>query len=185
MRDRPIIDNLPWTRTDTLLQLLALLPTLVAGLVLAFGWSAIPDRVPTHLSLTGHINSWGDRSSLVVLLGVATLSATLLSLISRMPHLANLPVQVTEKTAPAIYVATRRFLLGVAFLTSVLFAGLVAVMTLIALGAEGDQGEEPQGALLWLLVAFGAAVAYSVVRFIANLKALAKSAADTLESGSD
>ncbi|MEI6682064.1 MAG: DUF1648 domain-containing protein, partial [Bacteroidota bacterium] len=96
------------TPADWLIEAAALLGMMFfAGYVL-YNFPHLPDRIPTHFNEAGKADDYGDKSSFLILPGVALFIYTLLTLINRVPHIFNLPVKITPANALHQYtIATR------------------------------------------------------------------------------
>ena len=99
---RPVLPA-PWTPLDIALEACA-----AAGLLAQLAWMLprlphLPDKVPVHFDFSGRPNRWGSRSELAVLPVVALVMYTLLTVIARLPHLANYPIKITPENAAHQY----------------------------------------------------------------------------------
>ena len=75
----------------------------IAGLILVWGipvWAianGLPDQIPLHFDLGGHVNRWGSSSELFFLPTIALLLFVLLSVLVRFPASFNYPIEVTPE----------------------------------------------------------------------------------------
>jgi hypothetical protein len=74
----------------------------LAGLVsqlaiVGYFWRALPQRVPVHFGATGAVDSYGDRSTLIILAAVTSGLYVMLTLISFFPQWFNFPAEVTPE----------------------------------------------------------------------------------------
>ena len=74
----------------------------LAGLVFQIGavwyfWSALPAQVPMHFAANGAPDSYGGKSTLILLPAIAFLIYGLLTVVSFFPQSFNYPVEVTNE----------------------------------------------------------------------------------------
>ncbi len=99
---RPVLPA-PWTPLDVALEASA-----AAGLLAHLSWMLprlphLPAKVPVHFDWSGRPDRWGSRNELAVLPVVALVMYTLLTVIARLPHLANYPIEITPENAAHQY----------------------------------------------------------------------------------
>ena len=108
---------------------------LVALLVhVARVWPALPASVPTHFGASGPPDAWGSRASLLFLPALATVFFVGLSLLERVPHRYNYPVEVTAANAPLLYALGRRLVLSLKLIVVVAFGFIFRVAADVAIG---------------------------------------------------
>lgn len=66
-------------------------------------YAKMPQIVPTHFDLAGKADAYGDKDSLFAMPVIATVMFVLLSLVQRIPHLYNYPVEITPENAQRQY----------------------------------------------------------------------------------
>jgi len=117
-----------WSPAERALQVVAggALVTLLAYALRV--WPELPTTVPTHFGFSGAPDAWGGRSGLLVLPVVATLLFVVLTVLERVPHVYNYPVEVTATNAARLYALGRRLILSIKLI-------LVAALGLIFFGA--------------------------------------------------
>ena len=95
--------RLRYTPLQILLEALAL--ALLCGLLLYIylQWEQIPARVPLHFNALGEIDRWGNKTSLLILPGVAVFAYLLLTVTAFFPQFWNVPVQVTAVNQAAVH----------------------------------------------------------------------------------
>lgn len=88
---------------DLLLEVSALIMTLVPFVYLALHWGSLPDRIPTHFNAAGVVDGWGGRGDLLILPGVMVIDLIMLTVLQRFPHTFNYIVKITDDNAEAQY----------------------------------------------------------------------------------
>lgn len=63
----------------------------------------LPARVPVHFDFAGRPDRWGSRGEFTILPVVALVVFVLLTVVARLPHLANYPVPITPENAERQY----------------------------------------------------------------------------------
>lgn len=99
---RPII-NLPYTSQDLALEAAA-----IGGIILSIGmlflfWSSLPALVPTHFGVTGEVDAWGDKRTILILPTTSLLLYVMLTIVSQYPHKFNYPWPITAQNAREQY----------------------------------------------------------------------------------
>jgi uncharacterized membrane protein len=98
------------TPSEKFLELLSISSLAFAGIYLYLKWEALPGRIPTHFGATGNPDGWGIKTTLLTLPLIGMGLYLLLSLVSRFPHLCNIPWEITQANAPAQYRIIRSLL---------------------------------------------------------------------------
>lgn len=84
---------------------LGLLALGAATLLLIFSWGSIPEKVPMHYNAAGEIDNYGSKASLLAPLLIGWILYGLLSLVSLIPSVWNIPAN-----GPSALQATRDML---------------------------------------------------------------------------
>ncbi len=71
-------------RLETILEVTALLFIIGPAVWLIYSWSEIPERVPTHFNFGGNPDSWGNKSSLIILPLISLFLYVLLTLVGQL-----------------------------------------------------------------------------------------------------
>lgn len=74
---------------------------------LIINWSNIGDNVASHYNSVGQIDSWGSKSSLIILPIIAIMVNISMSGILFCPQALNIPVKITEENYVKVYDLTR------------------------------------------------------------------------------
>ncbi|MBO8170249.1 MAG: DUF1648 domain-containing protein [Thermoanaerobacteraceae bacterium] len=109
---RPVL-KLPLTYTEIGLEIISAIGVLLPVLVLIKLWTILPNTVPTHYGVSGKADAWGSKGSLLFLPVVVIFLYTLLTIVSRFPHIFNYPWAITEENAKGQYQLARTFLMGI------------------------------------------------------------------------
>jgi uncharacterized membrane protein len=140
--------NIPRTASEVVGEIVALVATLAGlGYVLAV-WSGLPDRVPTHFTLSGKPDGWGGKNTLLLLPLIAVVMYGLLTILARFPRMFNYPVKPTPAQLPFQYRLARWLLTWIKAGIAVMF-GLLGAVSAAMSGADGPA---QQGLTRWVLV---------------------------------
>ena len=131
--NRPIL-NLPGTNAERALEAVGLLLLLGWLAYTASVWSTLPERVPTHFGVSGAVDAWGGRLSVLILPLVGSSLYLVLSVLQRFPRFYNYPVRVTAQNAATLYRLGRQLLLWVKVLTTCTLAFLFGTIVSVARG---------------------------------------------------
>ena len=143
-------------------EILAALGVLFAILAAAYGYFALPARIPTHLNAANAVDGWSDKSFLWLFVGIACVVYLGMTLIRYAPESSfNVPVS-PEQRAAAIPIALDMVAWLKAEMTWI-FAGVTWLMVALA------QGHNP-GVTRWFIfpsmgVVF-ATLLYHIVRMM-------------------
>lgn len=100
--ERPILD-VPYSPQDLALEAVALVGILLTlGLTVLF-WPALPALVPTHFGVTGEVDAWGDKRTILILPSVSVLLYLMFTIVCRYPHKFNYPWPITAQNARQQY----------------------------------------------------------------------------------
>lgn len=107
--DRPVL-KLEKRTLDWVLEILN-------GITLAFlliypliYFSEIPDTIPNHFNLQGEPDGYGSKYGIWTLSGMGVFLYLLLGLFRRIPHVLNIPVEITPENAELQYRLVTRML---------------------------------------------------------------------------
>ncbi|MDF2988824.1 MAG: hypothetical protein K0R50_4334 [Eubacterium sp.] len=102
---RPIL-KIPLSYLE-ILEIVSLSGIITIFLYLFIAWEQIPEKVPTHFGSSGLPDSWGGRGSLLFLAFLIIPLYSLLTIISKFPHIFNYLCEITEANARFQYQNTR------------------------------------------------------------------------------
>jgi hypothetical protein len=107
---------------------------------LAWIWSDLPERVPSHFGLDGQADRFGD-AALFWLLPVSSLVLfSLLTLLERVPQVYSYPFPVADHNREPTYRLGRQLVLGVKTVCSMVFAYITVAGAQTALGHTNGLG---------------------------------------------
>ncbi|HBI27394.1 MAG TPA: hypothetical protein DDY25_06680 [Peptococcaceae bacterium] len=108
-KGRPVL-KIPRSRLEVILEVLAILGILFHVLLLVYYWPALPETIPTHFGFSGEADSWGGKSSLILLLVVNIGMYLMFTVFHYLPHIYNYNTEITEKNAWEQYYNARLML---------------------------------------------------------------------------
>lgn len=97
-------------RLDYILHGLSFLCLLGTSLYFLLNWNHIDSSIPAHYGSGGVINRMGDKSELIIILGVAWFLFITLYFISKFPAIWNIPGDVNENNREKKYQITKNML---------------------------------------------------------------------------
>jgi uncharacterized membrane protein len=87
----------------TVRELIALAGVVFAGAVVGDFYSRLPERIATHFNEAGVANGFGARSTLWVLVGIAVLLYSTLSVINFLPVMVNVSRPLAPERVKAVW----------------------------------------------------------------------------------
>lgn len=70
---------------------------------IAVQWGKLPDLIPGHYNAAGEVDRWGDKSEILVMPIVSAVMFVLLTAISYLPPLLNVPTKGGQKSWEGMY----------------------------------------------------------------------------------
>lgn len=136
MNKRPKI-LLKKSKMERLFETLSLGCILTAVIYIASVWSSLPSTIPTHFNAAGNPDGWGGKGSIWFLPVLSTFLFILFLFLSRVPHLHNYPMEITEENAEKMYRSSKNLLAVTGF--EVCFFLAIAVWGIVqtAFGKDG------------------------------------------------
>lgn len=135
MVDRPVL-KLERKTLDWVLEILNGI-TLAFLLIypLLYFWE-IPDTIPIHFNLQGEPDGYGSKNGLWILPGMGVFLYLLLGLFRSIPHVLNIPVEITPENAELQYRLVSRMLSWLSWL--ILLVSSILVYKQIQAGFENS-----------------------------------------------
>lgn len=138
-KNRPKIE-IPLTTWDMVLEGI----TIVAlGLLFAlpfFNYGGLPDEIPIHYNFKGEPDGYGSKAMLWLLPILGAAMSLGFTILSRIPHSYNYPVEVTSQNALSLYSSATRMMRSIKALIIVLFAYITYSTIQVAKGAQKGLG---------------------------------------------
>jgi uncharacterized membrane protein len=133
---RPIFRDLERTGVDLTLEALSLLGLIFLVGVAAYYYPQLPDRIPSHFNFRGETDGWGGKGFLLIQPVVGVLVYTLLTVLSRCPHVFNYPWPITESNARRQYAISRQMMAAIKLVSVTLFSYITWSTIGTALGRQ-------------------------------------------------
>lgn len=108
--NRPVIHDLKRSKTDVMLEALALAGVVFLIAVPAYYYSHMPDSIPQHFNFKGEADGWGGKAGLLLMPVMGVFLYAILTVLSRFPHVFNYPWAITEANARRQYTISRQML---------------------------------------------------------------------------
>ena len=160
--DRPLIRP-EMGPADWLLEVIA-----ISGLMFFLGYVIynfpnLPETLPTHFNGSGQADEFGDKSSFLLLPGVALFVYILLTLINLIPHRFNFSVKITPANALRQYIMATRMvrILKVSLIWGFCYLSHVTIQ--VAKGVASGMG-------IWFVPVFIGVILVPIVIYIIMAK---------------
>jgi uncharacterized membrane protein len=92
---RPVLD-IPFTRFERLLEGVCILSLISFFGLIAWKYPQLPATVPQNFGPSGQPEAWGDKSAVLILCLVIIALYTMLTMLSKHPHVFNYPFALNE-----------------------------------------------------------------------------------------
>lgn len=96
--------------------------------VVAYSYSKLPEIVSTHFNFKGEADHYGGKGVLFFLACIALVLTIIFIALSRVPHVYNYPVKITESNALRLYIQGMRLMLIITLLLNLMFLSLEIMM---------------------------------------------------------
>lgn len=107
------------------LRIASLAVTAIGIAAALVAYPSLPAEVPTHVGVTGEVDAFGPRWTLLVLLAIWAALQVLVAWLSTHPEWGNVPVTITESNAQPVYREVERTLVLLGVALAVVLAGVV------------------------------------------------------------
>lgn len=121
MNDRPHIKVI-LTLFDTTLEVLGWISVFVSWVLTITYYASLPDIIPIHYNLTGHVDGFGSKTSILTLPIVSTIIFIGLTILNKFPHVFNYPTGITAANALKQYTTATRLIRYLKVIIVVVFA---------------------------------------------------------------
>ncbi|PAD39027.1 DUF1648 domain-containing protein [Terribacillus sp. 7520-G] len=148
--------SIPKTRGEKVWDTIGIGSYLATVIFLIIIWRQLPEQVPLHMGLTGHVDDWAAKESLLLLPAISIPMFTLLHLLGKNAHVHNYPARLNEKNAASFYLNSRKMVNKIKNIMILIFCFIEVEFTLIALGRINDGHA-------WLMIIMVLAVFYPIV----------------------
>ncbi|WP_010247684.1 DUF1648 domain-containing protein [Acetivibrio cellulolyticus] len=128
------------TMLDIYLEVMAVIGVIIYVAILIYGWVKLPDIIPKHFNVSGQIDSYGSKSTLFILLPVIIFLYTLLTVMSRFPHIYSYPVEITQDNAEIQYTKAARLMRILKLVIVVIFTYIQYAIMNSALHQKSELG---------------------------------------------
>lgn len=130
MEQRPKLD-IPLTPLDRVIEVISLLIMVALWCFTLFSYFKLPEIIPIHFDVSGNINKWGNKNTLIFLPVTATVIFIGLTILNKHPDIFNYPGKVTTANAAQQYTLATRMLRALKLSIAVIFS-LISVFAYFA-----------------------------------------------------
>lgn len=128
------------TKTDKIIELIILLIIIAVFIYVGLSWDNIPKTVPTHYNVSGEIDGYGSKSTIIFMLPVIIIMYTMFSIFSKYPHIFNYIVKITPENMENQYRMAIQLLRIMKLEIVLVFSWIVFSMIRSALYGESKLG---------------------------------------------
>lgn len=148
--------NIPKTRGEKVWDIFGIGSYIATILFLIVIWRQLPEQVPLHMGLTGHVDDWAAKESLFLLPALSIVMFILLHLLEKYPHTHNYPKRLNDENAAAFYQQSRIMINKLKNICVMVFCFIEVEFSMIALGRIDDGN-------WWTIIIILIAVFYPIV----------------------
>lgn len=130
--------NIPKTREEKIWDIIGVGSYVATVIFLIIIWRQLPEQVPLHMDLTGKVDDWAAKESMLVLPAISIIMFILLHILEKFPHVYNYPKRLNDKNAASFYRVNRKMLNKLKNLIILVFCIIDVEFSLIALGWIDD-----------------------------------------------
>ena len=112
---RPRI-KVPFEPMDIFIELTSISILLFMWIYALYNYVDLPETIPTHFNSKGEVDDFGNKLTIWIVPGIATVMYVGLFFLNKFPHLHNYMVNITEENALKNYRFSTRILRGVNFI---------------------------------------------------------------------
>lgn len=150
------------TPTDWVVEVAAAAVLIFLLLSVARYYPLLPEQIPIHFNLVGQADGWGAKSTVLFLAGMMVMLYAVLTVLSRLPHIGNYPVEITQENAARVYGVASSMARWLKLELLCMCSYLTWMMIQVGLGRAKDLGAS---ALLVFLGMMCATMVVMIVRF--------------------
>lgn len=114
--------------SEKILLVLTIAAHLLLWAVVVFAYSKLHEIVPTHFNFKGEADHYGGREILFLFPAISLVLTISFLLLSRIPHVYNYPINITEFNAGRLYRQGTRFMLSITLMLNLMFLSFEIMM---------------------------------------------------------
>ncbi|HLS09193.1 DUF1648 domain-containing protein [Lentibacillus sp.] len=99
--------HVPATRMEKIFHAASLVLLTATFTYVILKYASLPDTIPIHFNAQGEADNWSGKGTIFLLPVISLLMFIALYFLNKVPHIYNLPVNITEENAPRIYPIAR------------------------------------------------------------------------------
>jgi uncharacterized membrane protein len=98
-------------RIDVCLEITAIMLLLFCVFTTLIIWNQLPERVPIHFNITGQADSYGNKTSFLIILPVILFLYLAFTILGKFPYIYNYVVKISKENAEKQYRLAKRLIL--------------------------------------------------------------------------
>lgn len=103
-------------------------------------FGSLPDRIPSHYGIDGKPDAFGNKSTLLFLLGITVLMSVGMFILNKYPHIFNYPTEITADNAPSMYQKATRMIRSLNTVIVISFSYIMYSTVQTANNSQGGLG---------------------------------------------
>ena len=139
METRPKI-KLILSKPDKNLELLSKLFLIIIWGLTLYTFLKLPTTIPTHFNASGQPDSYGNKTTLLILPALATIIYFGLTQLNKYPHIFNYMTKINEDNAEKQYTIATRMLRFLKLAVLILFSWIILFTYLTTIGVTNGLG---------------------------------------------
>ncbi len=89
--------------TDRIVEIVAALILVVSIVITAMAYSGLPEVIPTHYNLSGEVDGWGSKYTLIIIAAINIIMYVTMTFLQTKPTIYSFPVAITEENRDSLY----------------------------------------------------------------------------------
>jgi len=129
---------------DKMMEVAGLLMLLGLWVFALFAYFNLPDIIPTHFNVSGKVDKYGSKTTVIILAIFCTILFIGLSILNKFPNIFNYAIKITSVNAAAQYTLATRML-------RILKLSLTIVFTIVLYFIYSTSLGKMKGIAVWFL----------------------------------
>ncbi len=118
---------------DILMEIIGAIAILISIGVPIYYYNQLPETIPIHYGLNGKPDGYGSKVNIFFLAGIGVVIYIGLKLLTRVPHIMNFPISITESNAEKQYRIITKMLRSLSMVIALLFLSILIETIFLAM----------------------------------------------------
>ncbi len=89
--------------TDRIVETVAALILVASIVITAMAYSGLPEVIPTHYNLSGEVDGWGSKCTLIIFAVINIIMYVTMTFLQTKPAIYSFPVAITDENRDSLY----------------------------------------------------------------------------------